>query len=183
MAWTDSARPANVSLFLKPDSFVNEIRDEMRLAFPGLEIRNQNELKHVALKIFNQTFSSTRALIIIGLSVAFLGLALGLFSIFEESKSTWKTLRYLGFSNRQLVLIAGLEGGLVGLTSWFCGTVLGIAIGLLLVHVINVQSFGWTLIWSPSATSILLFGLLLVSVGFLCGCLSSAIWHTKNKNL
>ena len=49
----------------------------MRLAFPGLEIRNQNELKHVALKIFNQTFSSTRALIIIGLSVAFLGLALG----------------------------------------------------------------------------------------------------------
>ena len=142
----------------------------MRLAFPGLEIRNQNELKQVALKIFNQTFSSTRALIIIGLSVAFLGLALGLFSIFEESKSTWKTLRYLGFSNRQLVLIAGLEGGLVGLTSWFCGTVLGIAIGLLLVHVINVQSFGWTLIWSPSATSILLFGLLLVSVGFLCGC-------------
>ena len=183
MAWTDSARPTNVSLFLKPDSFVNEIRDEMRLAFPGLEIRNQNELKQVALKIFNQTFSSTRALIIIGLSVAFLGLALGLFSIFEESKSTWKTLRYLGFSNRQLVLIAGLEGGLVGLTSWFCGTVLGIAIGLLLVHVINVQSFGWTLIWSPSATSILLFGLLLVSVGFLCGCLSSAIWHTKNKNL
>ena len=179
MAWTDSARPANVSLFLKPDSFVNKIRDEMRLAFPGLEIRNQNELKHVALKIFNQTFSSTRALIIIGLSVAFLGLALGLFSIFEESKSTWKTLRYLGFSNRQLVLIAGLEGGLVGLTSWFCGTVLGIVIGLLLVHVINVRPLV-DLIWSPSATSILLFGLLFGFGWVSVWVLIPAIWH-KNK--
>ena len=90
----------------------------MRLAFPVLRFEPKRA-ETCSAKIFNQTFSSTRALIIIGLSVAFLGLALGLFSIFEESKNTGRLFVILDSVIANLFLIAGLEGGLVGLILGF----------------------------------------------------------------
>ena len=56
------------------------------------------------------------------LVVAFAGLLLGLFSIFDESARTWLTLRHLGFSNRQFLLSAGIRrcGNRAGcLVEWF----------------------------------------------------------------
>ena len=64
----------------------------------------------MALGIFEQTFQATNALSLIGLAVAFAGLLLGLFSIFDESTQTWMTLKHLGFSTPKFILAAGLEG-------------------------------------------------------------------------
>ena len=86
-AWTQSERPINVSLYLNEGTDVNQVRDRLRLSFPGLDVRNGKELRDVALGIFEQTFKATSALNIIGLVVAFAGLLLGLFSIFDESSS------------------------------------------------------------------------------------------------
>ena len=83
----------------------------MRIAYPGLDVRNERELRDVALGIFEQTFQATNALSLIGLAVAFAGLLLGLFSIFDESTQTWMTLKHLGFSTPKFILAAGLEGG------------------------------------------------------------------------
>lgn len=180
-AWTGSQRATNVSLFLKDDISTNAVRDQLRLAYPGLVVRNQNELKEVVLGIFNQTFSSTVALNLIGLVVALLGLSLGLFAIFDESSRTWEILKQLGLSKLQLVLIAGIEGSGISLAAWLCGSLLGIAVGVLLIYVINVQSFGWTLLWSPQTAHILSFGVLLIVAGFLSGCTSAAFWHSKKR--
>lgn len=180
-AWTGSKRATNVSLFLKEGYSFNSVRDELRLVFPGLEIRNQKELKSVVIGIFNQTFSSTVALNIIGLSVAFLGLALGLFAIFDESYRTWAILKQLGLSKTQFILIAGIEGCGISLAAWLSGTLLGLAIGMLLIFVVNVQSFGWTLMWSSQALYLLFFGCILLIFGFLCGCASAAFWHSKKR--
>jgi putative ABC transport system permease protein len=160
---------------------VNQIRDRLRLAFPGLDIRNGKELRDVALGIFEQTFKATSALNIIGLVVAFAGLLLGLFSIFDESARTWLTLRHLGFSNRQFLLSAGMEGAGIGLAAWVSGSLIGLVLGWLLVKVINVQSFGWTLLWHVPYTDFFIFGILLVLTGFLSGCLASVYWNFKRK--
>ena len=180
-SWTQSERPINVSLYLKEETDVNQLRDRLRLAFPGLDVRNGKELRDVALGIFEQTFKATSALNIIGLVVAFAGLLLGLFSIFDESARTWLTLRHLGFSNRQFLLSAGIEGAGIGLAAWVSGSLIGLVLGWLLVKVINVQSFGWTLLWHVPYTDFLIFGILLVLTGFLSGCLASAYWNCKRK--
>ena len=180
-SWTQSERPINVSLYLKEETDVNQIRDRLRLAFPGLDVRNGKELRDVALGIFEQTFKATSALNIIGLVVAFAGLLLGLFSIFDESARTWLTLRHLGFSNRQFLLSAGIEGAGIGLAAWVSGSLIGLVLGWLLVKVINVQSFGWTLLWHVPYTDFLIFGILLVLTGFLSGCLASTYWNYKRK--
>ena len=180
-SWTGSRRPVNASLYLKDEFEVNAARDRLRVAFPGLDVRNGKELREVALGIFEQTFKATDALSLIGLVVAFAGLLLGLLSIFDESNRTWQTLRHLGFSTRQFLWSASFEGAGIGLTAWVSGSIAGLAMGWVLVHVINVQSFGWTLIWNIPIGEFLLFGILLIGVGFFSGFISANYWNFRRK--
>ncbi|MEM7791312.1 MAG: FtsX-like permease family protein, partial [Verrucomicrobiota bacterium] len=177
--WVQSERPINTSAHLKADADVNEVRDRLRLQFPGLDIRNGQELRDLALGIFEQTFQVTAALNGIGVVVAIAGLLLGLFAIFEESNRTWETLDHLGFSLKRLVVTAGIEGAGIALSAWISGTLIGIVLGWLLIAVINVQSFGWTLQWQLPVVTFVYFGGVLVLAGFLCGSASGAWWHLK----
>ena len=47
--WVSRGRALNTSLFLRDGSETNALRDELRLQFPGLDIRNAGELRRVAL--------------------------------------------------------------------------------------------------------------------------------------
>ena len=173
--WVGTDRPLNTSLFLKPGVAINTVRDALRLEFPGLDIRNAQELREVVLSIFRETFRVTFALNIIGIAVAIAGLALGMLAIFAESTETLETLSHLGFRSRSFMLMAGLESASISLSSWLSGTVVGLALGWLLIYVINVQSFGWTLLWDVPFEDILLFGVGLVACGYLCGLLAGKL--------
>ena len=179
--WTGSNRSINASLYLHDSSEINAIRDRLRLTYPGLDIRNEGELREVAVGIFDQTFQATHALSVIGLVVAFAGLLLGLLAIFDESARTWMTLRHLGFSTRSFLMAAGLEGAGIGLAAWVSGSLTGLAMGWLLIYVINVQSFGWTLLWRLPIWETLALGLALVLVGYLSGVLSASFWNFKRS--
>ena len=179
--WVGTDRPINASLYLTDSGQVKETRDRLSLAYPGLDVRDEKELRNVALGIFEQTFQATHALSIIGLVVAFAGLLLGLLSIFDESTQTWQTLKHLGFSTSRFILSAGLEGGGIGLAAWVAGVIAGLAMGWLLIFVINVQSFGWTLLWTIPYGNILLFGILLVLVGFASGVCSATFWKMRRR--
>ena len=172
--WVGHDRPINTSLFLKDGVGTNRIRDALRLQFPGLDVRNAQELRAVALGIFDQTFRVTSALNAIGIVVAMAGLVLGLFAIFVESASTWRTLHQLGFSRANFIWTAGIEGAGIALSAWVSGTLVGLALGWLLIYVINVQSFGWTLVWELPIGSMLGFGVLIVLSGLLCGLATGA---------
>lgn len=181
--WTHSERPINAMLFLAAGHDINGVRDRMRLEHPGLEIRNGPELRAAALDIFDQTFRVTDALSAIGLAVALAGLLLGLLAIFDESATTWETLDRLGFSRRRLVLAAGIEGAGISLAAWLAGTALGLLIGWLLIDVINVQSFGWTLLWRVPVAHLLVLGVSLTVVGFACGAAAGSWWFRKHQVL
>jgi putative ABC transport system permease protein len=179
--WTHSERPLNTTLFLGEGQDINAVRDRLRLEHPGLEIRNGPELRAAALDIFDQTFRVTDALSAIGLAVALAGLLLGLLAIFDESATTWETLDRLGYSQRRLVLAAGIEGGGISLAAWLAGTALGLLIGWLLIDVINVQSFGWTLLWQVPVGHLLVLGFSLAVVGFICGAAAGTWWFRKHQ--
>jgi putative ABC transport system permease protein len=181
--WTGKERAINTSLYLKDGVEVNALRDRLRLEFPGLDIRNAGELRTLAMGIFEQTFRVTAALNGIGIAVALAGLLLGLVAIFEESARTWRTLDHLGFSRGRLLLAAGLEGAGIGLAAWVAGTLIGLALGWVLIAVINVQSFGWTLLWQVPVAGFLKFGLGLVVAGYLCGLASGAWWQYSRERL
>ena len=54
-------------------------------------------------------------------------------------------LRAGGLSARELRTMIVLESSLLGLSSTAAGLVMGYALSWILIHVINKQSFGWTI--------------------------------------
>jgi putative ABC transport system permease protein len=54
-------------------------------------------------------------------------------------------LRFLGASGGQIRKLILTESGLLGLLSIGVGTALGTTLSLVLIYVINKQSFGWTI--------------------------------------
>jgi putative ABC transport system permease protein len=54
-------------------------------------------------------------------------------------------LRFLGAASWQIRKLILVEAGLLGLLATLAGVVQGFALSLILVFVINKQSFGWTI--------------------------------------
>jgi putative ABC transport system permease protein len=134
-----------VALMLKPGADGETVRARLQAAHPCLSIFTQAHLRSEALRIFQQTFSVTYALEVIGVVVAVVGLGLALASLLLERREELHTLRSIGMTSREIARSSALEG--LGLAS--SGTIVGLLagwwLGWLLIYRINKQCFGWTL--------------------------------------
>ncbi|MFP4905312.1 FtsX-like permease family protein, partial [Paraburkholderia sp. BR14261] len=54
-------------------------------------------------------------------------------------------LRHIGVTRRQIGLMLAMEGALVALLGVLAGLTLGLSLAMVLVHVVNPQSFHWTM--------------------------------------
>lgn len=123
-------------------------------------MRNQ-ELKRKVLEIFDNTFAVTYALRMIAIIVAAFGIVNTLWASVLERQREIGILRSVGASRGQVFRIVLQEAGLLGLLAELLGAVIGLFLSLVLIHVINKQSFGWSILFS-FPPSILLSSLLLV---------------------
>jgi putative ABC transport system permease protein len=119
-----------------------------------------------ALLVFNQTFAVTRALQLIGLVVAITGLVLSLLSLLRESGRELSLQKTLGMSRREIAATTAIEGLGIALTGLIAGILLSLALGLVLVYVINRQSFGWTLQTAYPWADILMLSANVIILGF-----------------
>jgi putative ABC transport system permease protein len=145
LTWFGENAVANVSLNLREGFDPETVRAELWTAHPGLVLYTNSSLRAEVLRIFRQTFAITYALEIIAVIVALIGLALTLISVLWERRDELSTLRAIGFTRSQIARATATEGGAVALAAAAGGTVLSLALGWLLITVINKQSFGWTL--------------------------------------
>ncbi len=121
-----------------------KIEKTLETTRPIITISN-GELKQEILDIFDRTFRVTYILELIALSVAVLGIMNTLLTAVLERRRELATLRAIGASSRQIqgliiweaCYLAGL-GAVVGIT-------VGMALSVVLIKVINRQSFGWTI--------------------------------------
>ena len=102
-------------------------------------------LRRAALDIFDRTFQITWALEVIAIVVAIIGIAGALLALVMDRKRDYALLRFLGADRGQIRQIIVAEAGLLGLFANLIGIVLGVALSLVLIFVINKQSFGWTI--------------------------------------
>ncbi len=70
---------------------------------------------------------------------------LALLALMAERSRELYTLQALGLTPRQLSVLVGLETGLMGLAAGLCALPTGTLLAAILVGVINVRSFGWTM--------------------------------------
>ncbi|RAK52478.1 FtsX-like permease family protein [Phenylobacterium deserti] len=102
-------------------------------------------LRAVALQIFDRSFAVTYALEAIAIVVGLTGVAATFSAQTLARRKEFGMLRHVGVLRRQIVLMLATEGALLGLVGAVAGLALGVAMSQVLIHVVNPQSFHWTM--------------------------------------
>lgn len=143
----DDYYSTTVALYAEQGTPVEEVRGQLLEALgtnARVNIRSNRELRTEILRIFDNTFAITYALHAIAILVAILGVMNALFALTYEMRRDFAILRYVGASLGQLRKLVLVQAGILGLLGNLCGLGVGLVLSLLLIHVINKQSFGWT---------------------------------------
>jgi putative ABC transport system permease protein len=117
---------------------------------PPVTILTNSALKREVLRIFDQTFAITYALEVIAVTVALLGIANTLLSGILERQRELAVLRAIGGTPAQVGRLILWESGLLGIAGTILGMAAGLALSVVLIEVINKQSFGWTIVFHPA---------------------------------
>ncbi|HEV8076525.1 MAG TPA: FtsX-like permease family protein [Candidatus Acidoferrum sp.] len=139
--------PTNLAVFVAPDAQAAEVRKQIQEVAVGRRILifSNRDLRTEAVRIFDRTFAITYALEGIAVIVAVMGIAGALMALVIDRRRELGLLRFLGASSGQIRKMILVEAGLLGLLANLAGFVLGYFLSLILVFVINKQSFGWTI--------------------------------------
>jgi putative ABC transport system permease protein len=139
--------PSNLAVYVTPGTAVDAVRAEIVQAAAGRRILifSNTNLRGEAIRIFDRTFAITYALEAVAIIVAVMGVAGALLALVIDRRRELGLLRFLGSSKNQIRKLILVEAALLGLLANVAGVILGFAISLVLIFVINKQSFGWTI--------------------------------------
>lgn len=144
----DSTKPSSVSIFLKDGTNADTVRDRLAQKVGNrfqLILTTNGGVRSEVTRIFDSTFAITYALELIAIIVAGLGVISTLITLILERKNELAVLTLLGASRAQVRRMIVIEALLIGAVSEAIGALVGAAMSLVLIYVINVQSFGWTI--------------------------------------
>lgn len=139
--------PSGVAVYLSPGADAARVRGEIGQVVSGhaVMVFTNGDLRRGAIAVFDRTFSITYALEAVAIAVAIMGIAGALLAMVIDRRREFALLRFLGAAQPQIRRIILCEAGLLGLLSNGIGLALGTALSLILIFVINKQSFGWTI--------------------------------------
>jgi putative ABC transport system permease protein len=139
--------PSNLAIYVAPDSTSDTVRKEVIEAAASYRVLlfSNRDLRAQAIRIFDRTFAITYALEAVAIIVAVMGIAGALLALVIDRRREIGLLRFLGAATSQVRKQILVEAGLLGLLANFAGLAQGFALSLVLIFVINKQSFGWTI--------------------------------------
>lgn len=139
--------PSNVAIYVQPGASAEEVKRRIETISEGhhLAVFLNRGLRAEAIKIFDRTFAITYALEAVAVLVAVMGIAGALLALVIDRRREFGLLRFLGASPGQVRKLILVEAGLIGILANIAGLLLGAVLSLLLIFVINFQSFGWTI--------------------------------------
>jgi len=139
--------PSSLAVYLEPGAAVNGVRRAIQRVCSGrtISVLSNRTLRREALRIFDRTFAITYALEAVAVVVAVMGVAGALLALVIDRRRELGLLRFLGGSTGQVRRLILMEAGLLGLLANLAGFALGVLLSLILIFVINKQSFGWTI--------------------------------------
>lgn len=135
----------SIAVYARPRADLARLRSRIERAVAPLQIdvNTNREIRGYVIAIFNRTFAITDSLYIISIAIAVMGVVSTLFALVLERRVEIALLRYLGFTVSSVRRMVYAQAAIVGLLAGIVGVALGIALALLLIFVIDRQSFGW----------------------------------------
>ena len=164
-------------MYLRPGSDPLAVRADLMSSLGERHrvfIHTNASLRAEVLRIFDSTFAITYALEAIAIFVAILGVSGTLVTLILERRRELTTLRLVGADRGQIRRMVVIEAGMIGVVSQVLGWVAGLGLALILIYVINVQSFGWTIQFHVPGLFLLQSSLALVRRDGACRAVSGA---------
>ncbi len=143
---TGDANANDAALWLAPGADPASLSREIEARVAGganLEIAGPGEIRSLSLRIFDRTFAVTYALEAVAVIIGLLGLSSGFGALALARRREFGMLRHLGMTRRQIGAMLAAQGLLVSAIGLGVGLALGLLISLVLIHVVNRQSFHW----------------------------------------
>ena len=143
------------------------------LAAPGvLEVARPGEIRALSLRIFDRTFAVTYLLEAVAIAIGLAGVAASFAALAAARRREFGMLRHLGLTRHQIGWMLAQEGALAAGVGVAAGLLAGGAIGLVLIEVVNRQSFHWSMDLHVPWASLALFAAGLVALAALAAVLA-----------
>jgi putative ABC transport system permease protein len=139
--------PSNLAVYVQRGANVDAVRRDIEFAAAGRNVLvfSDRDLRREAIRIFDRTFAITYALEAVAIIVAVMGIGGALLALVIDRRREFGLLRFMGAATDQLRKIILVEAALLGVLANLVGLGLGFLLSLVLIFVINKQSFGWTI--------------------------------------
>lgn len=148
--WPRQRSMTALGLYLAARADLEGVREEVRRRLGKnhqVLVVSNRELRTDILDIFDQTFKITYALELIAILVSMLGVTNTLLTATWERKKELAVLRVLGSAPAQIKSLILYEAVVVAAAGIALGLAAGLLLSQILIHVINKQSFGWTILF------------------------------------
>jgi putative ABC transport system permease protein len=110
-----------------------------------LELASVSELRATSLRIFDRSFAVTYWLQAVAIGIGLFGVAASFSAQVLARRKEFGLLAHLGLTQGQILRVVAGEGAAWTAIGALAGLALGIGVSLVLVHVVNPQSFHWTM--------------------------------------
>jgi putative ABC transport system permease protein len=148
----------DAAIWLRQGVDVTEAQRALRSQMPPdsiVEITSTREVRAASLRIFDRTFAITYALELAAIVIGLFGVGASFGAQALARRREFGVLRHLGMTRQQIAAMLGQEGAVVSALGVAAGLLVGWVVGLILIHVINRQSFHWSMDlhmpWAPLA--------------------------------
>jgi putative ABC transport system permease protein len=149
---TGDTRVNDVALWLAPGTDASALQTAVRAAAQALgldgallEFASVAEIRTISLRIFDRSFAVTYWLQAVAIAIGLFGIAASFSAQVLARRKEFGLLAHLGLTRRQVLGIVALEGAVWTAAGALVGLLLGLAVSVVLVEVVNPQSFHWTM--------------------------------------
>ena len=146
-ALTGDERINDLALWFAPGADADDIRRRLRALGGGdlLEFASTPELRALSLAIFDRSFAVTYYLQAVAIAIGLVGIAASLSAQVLARRKEFGLLAHLGLTRAQVIGVVAGEAAAWLAAGVLIGLALGLAVSVVLVHVVNPQSFHWTM--------------------------------------
>ncbi|MEO6895271.1 MAG: FtsX-like permease family protein [Caldimonas sp.] len=146
------ARINDIALWLAPSAATSAVEREVRVlaAASGydaalIEFAAPREIRAASLRIFDRSFAVTYWLQAVAIAIGLFGVAASFSAQVLARRKEFGLLVHLGLTRAQILAVVAGEGLLWTTVGAALGLALGLAVSVVLVKVVNPQSFHWTM--------------------------------------
>ena len=175
-AWTADTTATEAAIWVAPGAAPAGVEAVIRRGYAQgreFQIYTTTALREMSLRLFDRAFAITYALEAIAVLIGLVGVGLTFASQALARRTEFGMLRHLGLRRRQVIGMLACEGTLVGTLGAVYGLAVGTVLSVVLVYVIDRQSFHWSLDFALPGLELAAVSLALVTAAAVTAALSA----------